>query len=265
MTEDKQPKKRGHICHDMMPKRKKMLDPLDHALKIVRNTIGFIPDEILGYKFKDQKLLLSALTHTSFHNEVHPPWEHYQRLEFLGDAILEHISSEMLFKKYPDLHEGALTRRRAAMVQESAWFVLAQELNLSKLILLGRGEIELKLAQRPSVLSDIVEAICAAIYLDGGLDELKPRILPWLEKLDNMQNEAVVDYKTILQEKTQVLPNGKPIYNTLKQEGPSHCPVFTVEVIVSDCYRAVGTGSSIKDAGQNAAKNLLDIMEKENP
>ncbi len=238
-------------------------DPLKRARRLVENTIGTWPEEILGYKFKDNTLLLSALTHTSFYNESHPPWIHYQRLEFLGDAVLEYISSEYLYNKYPDIPEGVLTKKRVAMVREEAFAGLAQKWNLSAYILVGRGDIALKQARLPSIMADVVEAICAAIYLDGGLDELKSRILPWLKELDVEASAAITDYKTILQEKIQPLGLGTPTYHIASQSGPAHNPTFTVEVTAGEHWRASGTGHSVKAAGHEAAKALLRILEKE--
>ncbi len=238
-------------------------DPLDRARHLVEKTIGTWPEEILGYKFKDVTLLLSALTHTSFFNEAHPPWRNYQRLEFLGDAVLEYISSEYLYNKYPDIPEGVLTKKRVAMVREEAFATLAQKWNLSALILVGRGDIALKQTRLPSIMADVVEAVCAAIYLDGGMEELKSRILPWLMDLDSEQSEIAADYKTMLQEKIQPLGLGTPVYHTISQEGPSHAPTFTVQVTVGTKWWARGTGHSLKAAGHEAARSLLKILEKE--
>ena len=120
-----------------------------------------------------------------------------------------------------------------------------------------------KVACIPSIKADVVEAVCAAIYLDGGMEELKSRILPWLIELDSEQSEARADYKTMLQEKTQPLGLGTPVYHTINQEGPSHAPIFTVQVTVGTKWWARGTGHSLKAAGHEAARSLLKILEKE--
>ena len=148
------------------------------------------------------------------------------------------------------------------MVCEEAFAGLAEKWNLSTLILVGRGDIANRQMRLPSIMADVVEAICAAIYLDGGLEELKQRILPWLEELDAEVHETVIDYKTILQEKIQPLGLGAPVYHTIKQEGPAHCPVFTVEVTAAS-WHAVGTGSSLKAAGRAAAKKILEQLALE--
>ncbi len=247
---------------DQKPKIKAE-DPLARFRHSVEMTIGVWPQEIWDYTFKDNNLLLAALTHTSFYNEVHPPWGHYQRLEFLGDAILEYIVSEYLFHKYPDVPEGVLTKKRAAMVQESAFATLADKWHLSALILHKGTGIGSKEACIPSIKADVVEAVCAAIYLDGGIEELKKRILPRLIELEGEKSEAATDYKTILQEKIQPLGLGTPVYHTIGQEGPDHAPTFTVEVIVSDRWRASGSGHSLKAAGHAAAKSLLEQLARE--
>ena len=156
-------------------------------------------ETIIGYKFKNPELLEIALTHTSYANESRTPVKHNERLEFLGDSVLQIVSADYLFHAYADRPEGDLTRIRASLVSEGALFQFAQEIDLGEYLRLGRGEERCGGRTRPSVVSDAFEAVIAALYLDGGMEVAKGFILPFITE----GKHAEADYKTRLQEIVQ--------------------------------------------------------------
>ena len=211
---------------------------------------------IIGYKFKNIDLLLTALTHTSYANECRHPVRHNERLEFLGDSVLQIVSADHLFHAYADRPEGDLTRIRASLVSEGALFQFAQEINLGEYLRLGRGEERCGGRSRPSVVSDAFEALIAALYLDGGIEVARKFILPFITE----GKHADADYKTRLQEIVQQNPEEKLSYVLEKETGPDHDKHFVVAVHFNSNCVARGEGRSKKAAEQQAAKEALKLM-----
>ena len=200
-------------------------------------------ETIIGYKFKNPELLEIALTHTSYANESRTPVKHNERLEFLGDSVLQIVSADYLFHAYADRPEGDLTRIRASLVSEGALFQFAQEIDLGEYLRLGRGEERCGGRNRPSVVSDAFEALIAALYLDGGMDVARSFILPFITE----GKHAEADYKRLS-------------YVVESESGPDHDKHFVVAVrFNSDCV-ARGEGRSKKAAEQCAAKEALKLL-----
>lgn len=215
-------------------------------------------ENIIGYSFKDTQLLKLALTHSSFSNEK-GPYKNNERLEFLGDSVLGFITAEYLFRELGSTPEGQLTKIRANAVCERSLAKFAAEIDLGKYLFLGKGEILTGGRERPSVLSDAFEALIAAIYLDGGIDEARKFVLRFVSNTEKDANE-VTDYKTTLQEVIQKNPEENLSYELVAQSGPAHMKTFTVEVRLNSNCIGVGEGHSKKKAEQAAAKEALQLM-----
>ena len=219
--------------------------------------------ERLGVKFRDIALLDQALTHTSFANEsVHRKVVHNERLEFLGDAVLELATSTYLFRQFPMMPEGDLTKARASVVCEAALHRRATEVNLGSFLLLGHGEQATGGRERPSILADAVEALIGAVFLDGGYEAAKQVVLELLSEglQDAREGKLLVtDYKTALQELLQAEgASASDIqYVDAGQTGPDHDKVFTVRLMVNGRQEAEGVGKSKKQAQQKAAEQAL--------
>lgn len=211
----------------------------------------------IGYSFKNEQELIHALTHSSYANEHHlKNHADYERLEFLGDAVLEMISSEFLYEKYPDKPEGELTKLRASLVCEPALAAAAESIELGEQVILGRGEEQTGGRKRKSVLSDAFEAVIGAIYLDGGFASAKEFIHKFvLSDIDNKR--FFYDSKTILQEYVQGNTNEKHSYRLISEEGPDHNKHFEVAVFIGDREMGQGGGSTKKAAEQAAAYSCL--------
>ena len=218
----------------------------------------------IGYVFHDKNLLRRALTHTSFANECKDKTlGHNERLEFLGDSVLSLTVAEALYERYPKLPEGELTRIRAALVCEKTLYLMAQEIDLGAFLFLGKGEDASGGRTRPSVLSDAYEAVIAAVYLDGGLENAVKFIMPRFEQhLQNHMNDMPRDYKSELQEIVQQNPGERIAYVLVSQSGPDHNKTFTVEVHLNSNSIGSGTAASKKEAEQLAAKEALRLMGK---
>ena len=220
-------------------------------------------ETIIGYKFKNPKLLETALTHTSYANESRTPVQHNERLEFLGDSVLQIVSADYLFHAYADRPEGDLTRIRSSLVSEGALFQFAQEINLGEYLRLGRGEERCGGRTRPSVVSDAFEAVIAALYLDGGMEAARALIHRVL--LDKEQEEAVEerrrDYKTELQELVQRRSNQTLHYEMIGATGPDHAKLFTCAVLLNGQMAGTGTGKSKKEAEPAAARAALQALQ----
>ncbi len=212
----------------------------------------------IGYRFNNPALLKTALTHPSYGREHHVP--HYQRLEFLGDAVLELAVSRYLFFELPEIDEGKLTRIRAALVREETLCRAAQRIGLGKFLYLSVGEEKTGGRKKPSILADVMEAVLAAVYLDGGFDDAV-RIISMVLK-DELRPEVLEDHldaKSRLQEIMQ--QNGKmPVYEFVSVEGPPHAPIFAYRVMDGDQEMGAGQGTSKQNAQQMAAKNALKRM-----
>ena len=211
----------------------------------------------IGYKFKDTRLLREALTHSSYANENPEQETSNERLEFLGDSVLSLVTTDYLFRGEPGIPEGELSRKRAAIVCEQSLYLFARSINLGEHIRLGRGEKLSGGSERPSVLADAMEALIAAVYLDGGFDEAKDFVHSFIGGIPVAGD--VRDHKTLLQEITQ--SSGRNVrYSVINESGPDHDKTFTVEARLGDGEVSTGTGRSKKAAEQNAAKNALEMM-----
>ncbi|MDD2494052.1 MAG: ribonuclease III [Tissierellia bacterium] len=218
-------------------------------------------EEIIKYKFNDIKILEKSLTHSSYSNEDKFYTKvNNERLEFLGDAVLSIVVSKYIFHKYPDYPEGELTKLRSQVVCEDTLSIVATNLNIGKYLLLGKGEEASGGRERKSILADAVEAIIAAIYIDGGYKEAETFVLANLSKYIQLavKGKIILDYKSYLQEYYQSKSQSCKIrYVVTKEEGPDHEKMFHVNVVVNKETVGSGSGKSKKLAEQDAAKNAL--------
>lgn len=221
-------------------------------------------EEKIGYHFQDPKLLKKAMMHSSYVNELHvPKYECNERLEFLGDAVLELVSSEFLYKEHPTVSEGELTRTRASMVCEPSLAFCARDIELGSFLLLGKGEEATGGRNRDSVTSDAMEALIGAIYLDSGFTSAKEFIHKFI--LSDLENKKLFfDSKTILQEIVQGKDAEAISYRLIKEEGPDHNKLFYVEVFVGETSYGTGKGRTKKAAEQEAAYQAILKLKKEN-
>ncbi|MGZ3772109.1 MAG: ribonuclease III [Pseudobdellovibrionaceae bacterium] len=220
----------------------------------------------LGYKFYDMGLLQRALTHKSFANELKNQIEHNEKLEFLGDAVLDLVVGEYLYEKFPLDTEGGLSKKRASIVNEEVLSDLALDLGLNKVIQLGKGELLTGGAFKPRLVASSFEALIGAMYLDGGFSVAKDFIRKEFSVLVNKfcgSEDYERDYKTRLQEVVQKALKETPHYIVLSEEGPPHDREFLVCVKVHEQILAQGRGRSKKSAEQMAAKNALEMKYKE--
>lgn len=215
-------------------------------------------EESIGYTFKNKLFLEEALTHTSYANENGV--KSNEKMEFLGDSILEFISSKYLYDKFPNLKEGELTKVRATVVCEDSLYEVALKHNISDYIKVGNSERNNGGNKRPAILADSIEAIIAAIYFDGGLEKAEEFIINNLAESMEIasKNVGVKDYKTILQEKMQSHGEVNIEYKIIDEKGPDHDKTFTVEVIINGKALATGIGKSKKIAEMQAAKKALE-------
>lgn len=213
-------------------------------------------EKIIGYTFQNETLLRQALTHSSYANERHRKSEDNERLEFLGDAVLELVSSEFLFLNYPKLSEGDLTKLRASLVCEPTLAACTAQMQLGDFVRLGRGEEQTGGRRRKSILSDALEAVIGAIYLDGGFTNAKEFILKFI-LTDIEHKKLFYDSKTILQERVQAKEGSNLKYSLLEESGPDHAKLFKVEVLVDGKAMGTGSGPTKKAAEQEAAYQAL--------
>lgn len=216
----------------------------------------------LGWKIKDEKLYQQALTHTSYAHEKGHSYYHNERLEFLGDAVLELIISDYLYHTYPHTPEGKLTKLRADLVCEASLARLAFALNLGEHIRLGKGEKVGGGCTRPSLLADTVEALIGALYLEHGLEESRKHLLELYQPVFKDLQEGVLcrDYKTLLQEFSQARFAITPAYRIIAESGPDHNKLFEAEVLVAKKAVGQGQGRSKKEAEQAAAKEAWNKL-----
>lgn len=215
----------------------------------------------IKYHFTDPSILTHALTHSSYANEMRMDKEKSnERLEFLGDAVLELVTSEYVYKEYDELSEGDLTKLRASIVCEQTLSACARDLKIGDYLLLGKGEDISGGRDRDSILSDAMEAVIGAIYLDGGFTNAKEFIRGFI--LANLKNKDLFfDSKTILQEMIQNNNNGQKLrYKLISEEGPDHSKIFTVAVYVSNDEIGIGTGRTKKAAEQEAAYQAIQKL-----
>lgn len=211
----------------------------------------------IGYQFKDFSLLENAMMHSSYTNEKHlPKHKCNERIEFLGDAVLELVSSEYLFREDEKKSEGELTKTRASMVCEPSLAMCARDIELGKYLLLGKGEDATGGRERDSVTSDAMEALIGAIYLDGGFTNAKEFIHRFV--LNDLENKKLFyDSKTILQEMVQAKMDGQISYQLIGEEGPDHNKSFCVNVLIRDKVYGTGKGRTKKAAEQQAAYHAI--------
>ena len=210
----------------------------------------------IQYTFKNRKLLELALTHSSYANESKVHTEYNERLEFLGDAVLQLVTSEKLYREHPNMPEGKMSKQRAALVCEDALATYSKQIDLGAFLFLGKGEENTGGRERPSILADAFEALIGAIFLDGGINNAKKFILRFLDDKDL----HLKDFKTLLQEIIQKNPGERLSYVVVGEEGPDHDKNFTVEVKLNSNPIGKGFGKSKKAAEQQAAKEALELM-----
>ena len=216
-------------------------------------------EKIIGYTFKDKSLIQTALTHSSYANEMHNNVPFNERLEFLGDSVLGMITAEYLYKNHPELPEGQLTKIRASLVCEKSLHKFANSIRLGEFMSLGKGEINTGGRERPSILADAFESVIAAIYLDAGFEEAKKFVLSFISNA-SIEDNSISDYKSALQEITQKNHGEILEYFMAGESGPDHAKTFIVDVKLNSNVIGTGTGKSKKQAEQMAAREALRLM-----
>ncbi len=223
-------------------------------------------ESALGYNFADQNLLLNSLVHRSAPNEQPESYpESNERLEFLGDAVLDLIIARALYERFTDASEGALTRYKSTLVSEVPLAEVARALNLGDYLILGRGEEETRGRNKASILSDAFEAVLGAIYLDRGMDAAEGVILNlFKQELATVRERSAPrgDYKTALQEWTQSKGKGLPSYTPIATDGPDHRRMYTVAVSLDGSELARGSGTSKREAERLAAATALTELTR---
>lgn len=219
-------------------------------------------EQNIGYTFKNKELLKKALTHTSYAYENHI--ESNEKLEFLGDSILEFISSKYLYEKYPSLKEGEMTKVRADIVCEKSLYKIAKKHNFSDFLYLGKSERTSNKEARPAIMADSVEAVIAAIYFDSSLEKAEEFIIENLKESAEIASKNVgqKDYKTVLQEILQKNGEVKIEYTIVNEEGPDHDKIFTAQVMCEGKYLATGKGKTKKAAEMEAASIAIEDIKK---
>ncbi len=217
--------------------------------------------EVIDYTFKNKELLTTALTHSSYANELHDGTKYNERLEFLGDSVLSIVVSDYIYLNCPELPEGKLTKLRASLVCEKSLYQYAKQISLGSYIRLSRGERHSGGDDRPSILSDAFEALIAAIYLDGGIEPARKFVLRFVvPDIKSSKPKKFKDYKTTLQEIIQKNPEERLTYVLVKETGPDHDKHFVVEVHLNSNVIGKGGGRSKKEAEQQAAREALELM-----
>jgi ribonuclease-3 len=224
-----------------------------------------ILEDKLAYVFRDTSLLVTALTHRSWLNETQDPERtDNERLEFLGDAVLALVSSDLLMKRFPDQPEGGLSKARAAVVNEAGLARIAESLAVGQWIFLGHGEEQAGGRQKRSLLANTVEAVLGAVYRDGGFEaafRVAARLMEPL--LEDVPAAASKDFKSRLQELAQAKLQKAPSYAVLSEHGPDHAKTFEVAILIGEREYARAVGRSKKEAQQSAAERALAVMEAE--
>jgi ribonuclease-3 len=218
-------------------------------------------EDAVGYRFQDIGLLHTALIHRSYVNEHRTEKAFNERLEFLGDAAIELVVSEKLFKEMPDAPEGKMTKLRSQIVCEPTLALAAKSFRLGEYLLLGKGEDRSGGRQRESLLSDAFEAVCGALYLDAGYEFLSKFLVErfYAEIRGLLRRDTLFhDYKTMLQEHQHKKSAGRTRYRIVQEEGPDHDKTFTVEVLSGNRVLGQGVGSNKKLAEQDAARRVLE-------
>ncbi|QCR31767.1 ribonuclease III [Lysinibacillus sp. SGAir0095] len=229
----------------------------------VRHQFEYLQEELNIY-FRNKSLLYQAFTHSSYVNEHRRKlFTDNERLEFLGDAVLELSVSKYLFERYPHMSEGELTKLRASIVCEPSLVIFANELNFGKYVLLGKGEELTGGRERPALLADVFESFIGALYLDQGLEN----VVEFLERIVFPKVEVgafshVMDFKSQLQEMVQQSNNGTLHYEIVDEKGPAHNRTFVSRVLLNDKELGIGRGKSKKEAEQQAAQNAMVTLNQ---
>lgn len=221
-------------------------------------------ERLIGVKFENKNLLIQAFTHRSYINENRgTKLKHNERLEFLGDAVLELVTTEFLYEKFPDRNEGELTAIRAALVNTITISEVSSELGFNAELLLSKGEAKDLGRARQAILANTFEAVIGAVYLDQGYEAAKifisKNLLPRTESI--IENSLWVDAKSKFQEKAQEFAGSTPVYRTIEETGPDHDKQFKVGVFIGEIQVATGDGRSKQDAEQESARNGLKVKK----
>jgi ribonuclease-3 len=218
-------------------------------------------EDLLGYTFKDEALLGTALTHRSCLNEPGVT-ESYERLEFLGDAVLEMMISVYLYNKYPHKMEGYLTAARSATVRTESLSKISKDHGIDSFINMSKGEESTGGRSNPSILEDVIESLIGALYCDGGIKAANKFFVQFIlpKAKDIISEDQLKDAKSILQEKVQSKGFVSPVYKTTKESGPDHSKTFEVAVLVDNREITSGSGKSKQEAEQNAAKKANELI-----
>ncbi len=214
-------------------------------------------ERVLGHSFQDKSILVAALTHSSLRKQTRMS---YERLEFLGDRVLGLIVADMLLRRFPKEPEGDLAKRQAALIKRDTLANVARKIGLSPHLKMSKGEEQTGGRDNPNLLSDTMEALMAALYLDGGLGAARGFVEPLWVPLIEEAKEPPKDAKTALQERTQSLRLGLPTYALKDRQGPDHSPIFVVSVTVPGREPTIGQGKSKREAEQKAAAALLEAL-----
>jgi ribonuclease III len=219
----------------------------------------------LGHSFRNPALCETALTHTSWVNEAgQPERSDNERLEFLGDAVVDLVVSDVLMRRFPDRREGDLSRARAALVSETGLAQVALAMELGRYILLGKGEERTGGRSRPSILANTLEALVGAIYIDAGFDTVAAVATRLFEgRIEDVDSHARLDYKSRLQERAQALWQTAPVYEVVAEDGPDHDKRFEVALSLAGRPYGRAVGRSKKEAEQGAAAAALEALERE--
>ena len=223
-------------------------------------------ETILGYRFQKTETFNQALTHTSYVNEEHPGvTQDNERLEFLGDAVINFIISDYIYHLQPELDEGKLAKLKAVVVSESVLARQAKSIKLGEFLRLGKGELRSGGSSRASILGDAFEAVVGAMYLDGGIEIARRFILNQLQSTMDavLQDAYTKDYKSLLQELAQSVSSATPKYEVVRQSGPDHDKIFVVKVIIKNVDHGMGKGKSKKEAEQKAARMGFRKLRRE--
>lgn len=216
-------------------------------------------EKIIGYSFKDKAVLKEALTHKSYAGE-HRSAKHNERLEFLGDSILGAIVADYIYNKCPHVEEGVLSKIKSNLVSRHNLYLWGKELSIGKYMCLGHGELATGGRERDSILSNAVEALIGAVYIDGGYLAAESIILPWVKTQPLTQDKR--DFKSVLQEYLQKRGKSTPVYEVIQTVGPEHDKVFTVRVSLDGKELGIGKGRNKKLAEQSAAQNAFERIKK---
>ena len=228
----------------------------EEKLALLKELEGYV-----GYQFRDIEWLEKSLTHCSFANEADPPRVSNEVLEFLGDAVLTLVISQLLLEKFPDAREGALSKRRSQLVKQSSLAHRARELHIHDYLLLGKGELLNGGKKKSSILANAYEALIGAIYTDSGFQKTMEILKSHFEPYFQSETD---DYKSLLQEEVQRLHGHSPEYHPLDEAGPDHDKRFQVSVTVQGEVRGTGWGRSKKEAEQQAARAALEGLQMTN-